>query len=139
MGNERTCVQAIQTTAAEYHPLAVGRPGMITVRIRAVRFFCWNLRTRAQVEHAQIRIFVPDREGSVRCRCTKQIFSVWRDTGKQNALPFCFRLKDRVDNRTESPAFRIKRNAAKAITKVTQFARNFQCRGGTKVKLFSIR
>lgn len=56
--------------------------------------------------------------------------------GKQNALPFCFRQKDRVDNRTESPAFRIKRNAAKAITKVLRNSlRNFLMPGRNKSKV----
>ena len=112
---------------------------MIAVGIGTVCFFRRDLFTCVQVEHTQIRVFMPDRERSVGSRCTEQIFPVRGDTGEQDASPFCFRLKDRVDNRTERPAFWVEGDAAKTIAEVAQLAWNFQCRGGTEIKLLPIR
>lgn len=51
MGDERTGVVAVVAAAAEHHPFAVARPGVITLGVGRVEFAHDACFARLQVEH----------------------------------------------------------------------------------------
>ena len=85
MGEERTGIAAIIAATTEYHPPAIARPGMITLRLRRINFVHSADLTAGEIQQIEVGLAMPDVKDAIMPHGEHEETSVGRHTRKSGA------------------------------------------------------
>ena len=131
----RFAIEPIVTLGGKDQPAGVARPGMVGVAPWTIDHLHRIDASCFQVHHLQVRLLMPDREGTVVCNGIDQVSAVGGDTGVADTSF----IKYGVYLVTDCSCLLIKRNTHQGILQLLQFHGQFHVLGSAIVNVFAIR